>query len=77
MKEADKRWIAVTTYRTDHGPVDVQHYLEELDEIDDIVEAGPFWPCSRNWDALISFNITLNPRRLHEHNLTVEKAAQL
>ncbi len=38
-----KRWIAKVVYRTNAGPLDVIHDLEELGEIEGLVEAGPDW----------------------------------
>lgn len=37
------RWTAVIHYRTDAGPVDVEHQFEEMDMLHDIVERGPCW----------------------------------
>lgn len=37
------RWIATVTYRTDSGPTEVNHAFQELDELADIIEAGPNW----------------------------------
>jgi hypothetical protein len=28
-----QRWIATLTYRSERGPVDVDHHFEELDEL--------------------------------------------
>lgn len=39
------RWIADVIYRSDAGPVDVRHHLLELEELQNIVEAGPDWYC--------------------------------
>lgn len=38
-----KRWSAVIYYRTDAGVIDVQHEIEELEEVAEIVERGPNW----------------------------------
>ena len=35
------RWTAVVWYRTDAGLVDVEHLIEELDMLHDLVESGP------------------------------------
>lgn len=37
------RWRAVVTYRSELGPIDVQHDIEELESLQDIVEWGPDW----------------------------------
>ena len=64
------RWKAVATYRTDSGPVDVEHAFEELYEIHDIMERGP------HWGALIDVRITL-ARFTTEDIMTVEQAEHL
>jgi len=57
--EDDKRWKAVLTYRSQMtGLVPVEHKIEELEELQDIVERGP------DWNALDSIVITL----LHRHD---------
>ncbi|WP_234053637.1 MULTISPECIES: hypothetical protein [unclassified Xanthobacter] len=43
MKMGQIRWRAVVHYRTDAGVLDVEHFLEELGDIHDRVEAGPHW----------------------------------
>jgi hypothetical protein len=35
------RWRAVAWYRTDAGPLDVEHHLDEIEELAEIVERGP------------------------------------
>lgn len=63
------RWRAVVTYRSEHGPVDVEHWLRELHELHDLVEAGP------HWDTIEGISVErANPL---EPGLTVEKAAEL
>lgn len=37
------RWKALVVYRSDNGPVDVVHDLQELHEIHDLIERGPHW----------------------------------
>lgn len=37
------RWLATIYYRSDDGGIDVEHDIEELDELQDIVERGPDW----------------------------------
>ena len=61
------RWLAKITYRTDSGPVDVEHPLVELGSIHNIVELGP------HWDTIIDIHIT----RTDAADLTVERAAQI
>lgn len=38
-----KRWIATIYYLSDAGLIDVDHDLEEIEELQDIVERGPDW----------------------------------
>lgn len=42
-----RRRITTLTYRSERGPVDVDHHIEELDELWGLIERGP------NWNALI------------------------
>lgn len=51
--EPPRRWAAVITYRTDGGPLDVPHDVEELFEIHDLVERGP------DWNSIIAIRVTL------------------
>lgn len=37
------RWTVVVYYQTDHGMVDVEHLVEELDMMHDLIERGPDW----------------------------------
>ena len=66
--EIRSRWLIEATYRTDHGPVDVHHEVEELEALHDLIEAGP------DWNTLIDIRITLNPARITSLGLTVERA---
>jgi len=61
-----KRWKAVDTYKLATGPVDVEHDIEELDEIADLIERGP------DWNSLIDIRITLLNRL---YDCTVEEQA--
>lgn len=38
-----RRWKAVATYRTDNGPVTFTHHFDEIEELHNLVEAGPDW----------------------------------
>lgn len=65
----DARWKAVILYRMEDGQfVDVEHYFEEIAELDDLIERGP------HWDTLIRCTVTLN-RPARDARLTLEKAA--
>jgi hypothetical protein len=37
------RWLATIHYRSELGVLDVGHAIEELEELHDLVEAGPDW----------------------------------
>ena len=68
-RESPLRWKAVATYRTNNGPVDVEHFFEELEDLHDLIEAGP------DWNTLVDIRVTL-VRTLYD-GLTVEEAAEL
>lgn len=63
-----KRWLAMVTYRGDHGPNVVNHEIEELDDLADLIERGP------HWDTIDSILI-VKPDA--DKCLTVEAAAKL
>lgn len=65
---ANYRWRAVVRYRADHGPVEVEYDIEELDELPDLIERGPDWNC------VIAITITL--ARVSTPGLTLERAAE-
>jgi hypothetical protein len=65
------RWLATVIYRTEGGPVDVQHDIEELDEIAMLVEAGP------HWDAIDRIEIVRQGAQEGSGALTVEQAQDL
>ena len=52
------RWVAVVSYRSDRGPIEVDHHFEELCELDALIERGP------DWNTIIQITIRLNPRRV-------------
>ena len=64
----DARWLATINYITDAGVLPVEHDIEELGEIEEIVELGP------DWNAIESIVIRL--ARRHGH-VTVEEAREL
>ncbi len=43
---ADKRWKAVSEYRSDEGPEVVEYYFEEISDLHMIVEHGRDWNSS-------------------------------
>jgi hypothetical protein len=62
------RWKAVIWYQTDSGePLDVEHGIEELEELQDIVERGP------DWNTILYITVTLDRRT--DEGLTLEQAA--
>jgi hypothetical protein len=65
---ADKRWKAVSEYRSDEGPEVVEYYFEEISDLHMIVEHG------RDWNLLIRCTITLNRSDNGEEQNSVEKA---
>lgn len=69
-KRIGARWHAVLTYRTETGPLDVHHDIEEIENLQGIVERGP------DWRTLIDARITLNPT-YRDHIPTVEQSHRL
>ena len=65
------RWIVTPTYRSEHGPVVVDHYIEELRDLGDLIEYGP------NWNSLVEVKVVLNPLRSTHPGITMEAAAKL
>lgn len=63
------RWIATVHYATDNGIVDVQHDLDEIEDLHDLVERGP------HWDTIDRI-VIVRGKKLVE-GLTVEKAETL
>ena len=63
------RWIATVHYRSELGLIDVQHDIEELQELQDLIECGP------NWDAIDRIEIVRADGR--ERGLTIEEAEGL
>jgi len=61
------RWMATIHYRTDEGTVDVDHDLEELMDLHNVVERGP------HWDTIDRIEI----RRPQPSRLTTGAALQL
>jgi hypothetical protein len=59
------RWKATIHYRTNAGPVDVEHDIEEIEELQDLVELGP------DWNAIDRIEIILR----QSSGITVGKAA--
>ena len=64
------RWIAVVTYRSESGPIEVDHHFEELEELHTLVERGP------DWNTIVSIVVTLNPEGTTYPDGTIEAAEQ-
>ena len=62
------RWHVVAWYRTDSGLVDVEHDIEELAELQELIERGP------NWLALERIDIRYRGVPV---KLTIEEAEKL
>jgi hypothetical protein len=62
------RWKAIITYRTDTGPLAVEHDIEEILELQGLVERGP------DWNTIISIQITL--ARSTSPELTIEQSVE-
>lgn len=54
MKETQKRWRVIVAYFSATGDVDVEHFIEELEDLHDLVERGP------NWYAIKHIAVFLN-----------------
>lgn len=63
------RWHATIFYRSEAGTVDVDHDIEELEELHDLVERGP------DWNTIEQIIVTL--ARTTDEELTIEEAERL
>lgn len=61
------RWLATIYYRSETGGVDVDFDIEEIEELHDIVEAGP------DWHTIDKIVVTL--ARREDDTMTLEEAA--
>ena len=68
MSEPDLRWIVTIVYRGDLGLIDVEHHVEEIADVHDMIERGPDWNC------LERVEIKLNPKRAD--NCTYEESLE-
>jgi hypothetical protein len=66
----DFRWLAVVTYRSESGPIELDYHVEELYELHSLVERGP------SWDTIETIVVTYNQRRASYPGETVEKSAE-
>jgi len=66
-KHTDQRWRAAVAYRSSElGEIEVEHFFEEIEDLADLVEAGP------DWNAITRIEITLNRKASYS---TLEEAA--
>ncbi len=63
------RWSATVYYRSDMGLIDVNHEIEELEDLHQLIESGP------DWNTIDKIDIVRvdNPMP----NLTIEEAMKL
>lgn len=52
------RWHATVYYRSEEGSLDVEHDIEELEELQSLIERGP------NWNTIVKIEVVL-ARRLN------------
>ena len=64
------RWRAVIWYRTESGSTDVEHFLSEIEDLHDVVEAGPHFDTIEKIEVFRVFHSS-------DEMLTVEGAARL
>ena len=64
----NKRWKAAIEYRSDEGPLTVEHYFEEIADLHLIIEHGP------DWNFLTRCTVTLNRTDEGDEQNSVEKA---
>lgn len=64
------RWHATAVYRTQNGPLEVEHDLIEMSDLDNLIELGP------HWDAIISIVIK-RVNHVDSESLTIEQAQEL
>jgi hypothetical protein len=50
----EKRWRAVIEYEHQNGPIVIEHFLEEISDLHNIIERGP------EWSTLVRCTVTLN-----------------
>jgi hypothetical protein len=60
-------WHAITYYRTENGTVEIEHDLEELWELHNLIELGPHWDTIEKIEVFRVNHIT-------DEKLTVERS---
>ncbi|TIM38705.1 MAG: hypothetical protein E5Y55_32940 [Mesorhizobium sp.] len=66
----DKRWKAVLVYDHQNGPITIEHFLEEISELHNVIEHGP------DWNTLITCTVTINRTDGGEKQNSQEKEAR-
>ncbi|MER8370388.1 hypothetical protein [Mesorhizobium sp. M1378] len=66
----DKRWKAVLVYAHQNGPIAIEHFLEEISELHNVIEHGP------DWNSLITCTVTINRTDGGEEQNSQEKEAR-
>lgn len=61
-----KRWRVIIRYYSDVGEIDVEHALEELDDLGELIERGPNWYCLKG--------IVITHVRRPEETMTIERS---
>jgi hypothetical protein len=60
------RWLIEIDYRTENGNITVDHHVEELEDLHDVVERGP------DWNTIEEIRVHLNPQRTLDPGDAVE-----
>lgn len=54
MRRGHPRWKATVYYLTEGGELDVVHYIEEIEDLHDVIERGPSWDTIKNIDIRLN-----------------------
>lgn len=69
-----KRWRAEAHYKTESGLVTFKHEFDELDELHDLIEAGPDWTTVDRIEVRYSLDfVDLAPERSPRQRLQIVK----
>ena len=63
------RWRSIVCYRSDNGIIDLEYYLDELEDLHDIVELGP------HWDTIVKIEI-FRVFHVQDETMTIESATR-
>lgn len=64
-------WRVLILYRSDNGPVEVEHHIQEIAGLHDLVERGP------HWDTISRILVTRANAPADDVGLTLEMAAMI